>query len=402
VVRWSNGVAIRSGETKLLFDPLESDPIIPDLFISHAHFDHSKGFQFPIQKKHSTKETRELYEVDTGHEAGNWEQIRVGRRLQLGSVEVEGHDAGHILGSVQYEIITHDENLVYASHLNFTDTLISKAAEVAPCDTLILEAAYPATSQALPPREAVIASIVKWALDCVHERRIPTFATEHLGTAQELVRLFNMWTELSVVVHPRIARISQVYWNNGVGLRYVDAGTEESRALVEEGKCIVIIPRRVDVTQYGEFRIAYVTGWPTRAEKAAGNVFLLSEQADLEQLLSFVKEARPKVVLTFRGGSMVLAGLLSKRLGTVARVLSQEVQWPKPTSPPLDEESLAKCEDYVLGLIQVRNLTYEKRELVARALSEGFKLQLIEEALNRLVKKNSLRYGKITEGYSLP
>lgn len=396
-------MAIRSGETKLLFDPLESDPMISDLFISHAHFDHSKGFQFPIQKKHSTKETRELYEIDTGHKTGNWEQIRVGRRVQVGSVEVEAHDAGHVLGSVQYEIITHNENLVYASHLNFADTLISKAAEVAPCDTLILEASFPAASQRLPPRESVTSAIVKWTLECIGERRVPTLAVDPIGTAQELVRVFNTWTELTVVVHPKIARINQVYWNNGVGLRYVDAGTEEAQTFIEEGKCVVIIPRRFTVTQYGEFRVAYVTGWPTQAEKASGDVFALSEQADLEQLLMFVKEARPKAVFTFRGrGSKILAELLSKRLGILGHVLSAENGRAKPVSMPVDEEKLATCEDYILKLVQVPDLTYDRRELIARALNEGFKLQLIEEALYRLQKRNALRFSQVTEGYSLP
>jgi putative mRNA 3-end processing factor len=320
----------------------------------------------------------------------------------LGGVEIEAHDAGHVLGSVQYEIITREENLVYASHLNFNDTLISKSAEVAPCDTLILEATYPMASSSLPPRESVTAEIVKWALDCVHDHRIPTFATEPLGTAQELVRAFNEWTKLPVIVHPRIARINEVYRSNGVGLEYVDAGTENARALVEDGKCAVIIPRGFDVAQYGEFRTAYVTLWPTRAEKAAGNVFLLGEQADLEQLLLFVKEARPKVVLTFRGGSKVLAELVSKKLDIVGRILSSGMERSKPAPPSFDEKSIATCQDYILGLIQVDNLTYEKQELIARALSEGFKLQLIEEALNRLTKKNTLRYSQVTEGYSLP
>jgi hypothetical protein len=307
-----------------------------------------------------------------------------------------------VLGSVQFEVITRDENLVYASHLNFTDTLISRAAEVAPCDTLILEAAFPATSRTLPARESVIADIVKWALECIHERRIPTFATDPIGIAQELIRVFNTWTELAVLVHPRIARINQVYSNNGIGLRYVDAGTEEAKALIDEGKCIVIIPKWFDTSQYGEFRVAYVTGWPSEALKAAGKVFILSDQADLDQLLSFVKEARPKIVFTFRGGSNVLAELVSKRFGILGRALSVEVPRPKPINALVDEEKLAICEDYILGLVQVPNLTYERREIVARALSEGFKLEVVEEALIRLTQKNSLKYSEVTEGYSLP
>ena len=401
LIRWSNGVAIRYGETRLLLDPLDSDPTIPNLFVTHAHYDHSKGFQFPLPKKYSTKETKELYEADTGRKTGNWDPIRVGRRVKLGEVEVEAHDAGHMLGSVQFEIITQDEIVVYASHINFTDTLLSKAAEVAPCDTLILEATFPAASQTLPPRESVIADIVKWALECVGERRVPTFATDPLGNAQELVKVFNTWTELPVIVHPRIARITQVYANNGVGLRFVDAGTEEAQSLIGNGKCVVIIPKRFDATRYGEFRIAYVTGWPTAAERAAGKVFTLSEQADLEQLLRFVKEARPKTVFTFRGGSKLLAELVSKRFGMVGRALVSEIQRVKPTEPKLDEERVGACEDFILKVIQVPDFTYEKAELVARVFNEGFKLPEVEEALIRLTRKSLLRYSEVTGGYSL-
>ena len=401
MVRWSNGVAVRLGDTRLLLDPLDSDPTIRDVFITHAHYTHSKGFQFPTQKKYSTKETKELYEVDTSHKAGNWEQIRVGRRLQVGSLEVEAHDAGHVLGSVQFEIIDHYENLVYASHLNFTDTLTSKAAEVAPCDTLILEGTYPAASQTLPSRESVTADIVKWAVGCIEERRVPTFATDPIGVAQELVRVFNTWTQLPVIVHPRIARVNQVYAGSGVSLRYVDAGSEEANALIGDGKCVVLIPRRFDTSRYAEFRVANVTGSPTASDRA-GKVFILSDQADLEQLLRFVKEARPKTVLTFRGGCKVLAELISKRLGMIAQVLSADVQRPKPAPPVLDEEKVGRCADYLLSLIEVKNLTYEKREIVGRALEEGFKIEEVEEALKRLTQKHSLTYSELTEGYSLP
>ena len=401
LIRWSNGVAIRCGDTSLLLDPLDSDPMIPNLFITHAHYDHSKGFQFPIQKKYSTKETNDLYKVDTGREVGNWEPIRVGRRVRLGEVEVEAHDAGHVLGSVQYEIITQDEIVVYASHINFTDTLISKAAEVAPCDTLILEATFPLSSQNLPPRESVIADIVKWALECVGERRVPTFATDPLGNAQELVKVFNMWTELPVIVHPQIARINQVYANNGVGLRFVDAGTEEAQSFIGEAKCVVIIPKRFDASRYGEFRIAHVTGWPTAAERAAGRIFILSDQADLNQLLRFVKEARPKTVYAFRGGSKVLAELVSKRFGMTGRALVADIPRTKPAQPKFDEEKVGACESFILKIIEVPDFTYEKSELVVRVLNEGFKPQEVEEALNRLTGKGLLSYSELTGGYSL-
>jgi hypothetical protein len=254
----------------------------------------------------------------------------------------------------------------------------------------------------LPARESVIAEIVKWALECVREHRVPTFASDPIGLAQELNKVFNTWTELPVIVHPRIARINQIYTNNGIGLRYVDAGSEEAAAMIGDARCVVLIPRRFDATRYGEFRVANVTGWPTQAEKAAGKVFILSDQADLEQLLRFVKETRPKTLLTFRAGGKVLAELVTKRFGIMARVLSAEVRPPKQNKVVLDEVRLGKCEGYILSLIQANNLTYEKREIIGRALEEGFKIQEVEETLSRLTQSNSLKYSEVTQGYSLP
>jgi putative mRNA 3-end processing factor len=387
----------------MLFDPIESDPMVPDLFISHAHYDHSRGFQFPTQKKYSTKETRDIHEVDAGRKVGNWQQVRLGHRLKLGEVEVEAHDAGHILGAVQYEVITPEGSLVYASHINFVDTLLSHAAEVAPCDLLIVETTLASPSQVLPPRESTIADMVKWALECIRERRIPTFVTDPVGNAQELVRIFNAWTELPVIVHPRIARIGKVYENNGVGLRYTDASTAESQSLIENARCVVIVPRGFDASRFGDFRIANVSGWTSRLEEGGvGKVFRLSDQADFNQLLRFVQEARPRSVLTFRGASKIFAQMVSRKLAVTASELATDITRPKPSKIKIDEKRVGRCQDLLQKSIQISDFTYEKRDLLALGMKEGFNGREIEEALLRLVKSGALNYSELVDGYRLP
>jgi putative mRNA 3-end processing factor len=364
----------------MLFDPLESDPDITDLFISHAHYDHSKGFEFPIQKKHSTRETLEIYETDTSRKVGNWQEIRRGRRMKLGEVEVEAHDAGHMLGSVQYEVITPEGTVVYASHINFTDTLLFRAAEVAPCDLLVVEATYPTTPEGRS-RDSVIADIMKWALECIKEHRIPAFETDSIGNAQELVRIFNIWTEAPVIVHPRIARINKVYESNGIGLRYIDASTEEALAIIEESRCVVIVPRRFDTTRYGNFRTAYVSGRLGSFRDSGRKIFPLKDQADLDDLLRFVEEARPKSVLTFHGASEILVQMLSKRLGIQARQLTTEPLRKKAQLIRLDEKRLAALQEILMEFIQTPGFTYEKRDLMALGLKKGFRSIEVEETL---------------------
>jgi putative mRNA 3-end processing factor len=384
----------------MLFDPLDSDPEVADLFISHAHYDHARGFEFPIQKKRSTRETLELYETDTNRKVGNWQELRRGRRLKLGQVEVEAHDAGHVLGAVQYEVITPQGNVVYASHINFTDTLLSRAAEVAPCDLLVLEATYPDTSKG-EPRESVIASIVKWALECIKDHRIPAFETDTIGNAQELVRTFNLWTEAPVIVHPRIARINKVYESNGAGLRYVDASSDEALKMIEESRCIVIVPRRFDTTRFGNFRTAYVSGWAGPVRDPERKIFLLKDQANLDELVRFAEEARPKSVLTFRGASDLFSRMLSRRLGIQARQLTTEPLRKKTHPAKLDEKRLLALEDVLMSFIQTKGFTYEKRDLMALGLREGYRSAEIEETLLRLTRKGVLKYSPTTDGYSM-
>jgi Cft2 family RNA processing exonuclease len=371
------------------------------LFISHAHYTHSRGFQFPTQKKYSTKETREIYEADSDRKTGDWQQVRLGRRVKVGEVELEAHDAGHVLGSVQYEVITPEGNVVYASHINFTDTLLTRAAEVAPCDTLVIEAAFAAPYQSIQSRESVMAEIVKWALECIKDRRIPALEADSIGNAQELVRIFNNWTELTVIVHPQVARINKVYENNGIALRYIDASTEEAQNLTADGRFAVVVPRRFDATRYGDFRIAVVSSWVPNVKTDDRKTFLLSDQADFNQLLSFVQEARPKDVLVFRGASRMFAQMVSKRLGIAARELVADIPRPKLTSPKPDEERVDRCQEVLVQLIQTPDFTYEKRDLMTLGIREGFKNSEIEEALARLTKGGLLKYSEMVDGYSL-
>jgi len=384
----------------MLFDPTESDPEIADLFISHAHYDHARGFEFPMQRKHSTKETLEIYESDKGRKVGIWQEIRRGRRLKVGDVEIEAHDAGHVLGSVQYEVMTPEGNVVYASHINFSDTLLLHAAEVAPCDLLAIEATYPATSLSRP-RESIIADMVKWALGCIGEHRIPAFETDSIGNAQELVRIFNLWTEAPVIVHPRIARINQVYESFGMHLKYYDASTEEALKPIEESQCVVIVPRRFDTTRYGNFRTAYVSGWVGNLRDRGREVFQLRDQANLDELLHFATEARPKSILTFHGASDLFAQMLSKRLGIPVRQLVTEPSQRKTPEVKLDEKRLSALQDILMNFIQTAGFTYEKRDLMALAMGEGFRSEEVEETLRRLTMSSVLKYSSTTDGYTL-
>ena len=54
----------------------------------------------------------------------------------------------------------------------------------------------------------------------------------------------------------------------------------------------------------------------------------------------------------------------------------------------------------LLNLIQTAGFTYEKSDLMALGLKEGFRSAEVEEALLRLTRSGVLKYSPITDGYS--
>jgi hypothetical protein len=241
---------------------------------------------------------------------------------------------------------------------------------------------------------------MKWALDCVRDQRIPAFEVDAIGNAQELVRVFNTWTEIPVIVHPRIARINRVYESKGIDLRYIDASTDEASEMVEQSRYVVLFPRGFDTSRYGNFRTAYVRATPVRPRNAQQKLFHLGDQADMTQLIQYVQEARPRSVLSCYGASQEFAQIVSRRLGIPAGQLATEVRRRKPAPMKLDGVRISRCQETILKAMEVPDFTYEKRDLMALGLREGFRSQEIEEALVRLTRNGVLKYSGLLDGYS--
>ncbi len=121
----------------------------------------------------------------------------------------------------------------------------------------------------------------------------------------------------------------------------------------------------------------------------------------MDELLRFVEEARPKSVLTFHGASDVFVQMIAKRLGIQARQLVSEPFRKKPQQVKLDENHLLALRDVLMNFIQTPGFTYEKRDLMALGLREGFRSNEVEETLLRLTKNGVLKYSPTTDGYTI-
>jgi putative mRNA 3-end processing factor len=325
-IAFSNGILINVGASHLHFDPTLGRRLgeHSDVFITHAHSDHTYGFATSA-RKHSTPETLHIYESLSKRKVKNDRTLRIGETIRFDDVEIKLLDAGHMLGSCQFQLITPEFTALYTGDINCVNTLTTKPAQPVPCDFLIIEATYGHPSYVFPRRDAIYADIVRWTMREIREDRLPTFQVYSSGKPQDIVRLFNVYTKIPVVCSPEISRANSVHNENGFRLEYLDSSTAAGRHVLKERRCVYVTTTRRDHIPRNASR-AVATGWALREAFRSFTAFPLSSHADYNQLLQFIAAANPKAVYIFTGYIDVLSAQIERKLGIKAGPLPAHAQ----------------------------------------------------------------------------
>lgn len=319
-VEWDDGITVGYDHERLVFDPRKNNHSFPRIFITHAHLDHSKGFGFKDSLKLSTKATKDIMSA-YGKKIRHWEPLEMEGKIRVDDIEVVSHNAGHVLGSTLFEIVTPEGNVVYTGDIQVTDSFTLKGAKPISCDILIIDSTFGSESFKFPDRETVAHEMVQWASDTINKDRVPTFKTDALGNAQEVTKAFNLYSNLPVVVHQRVAHINEIYTANGHTLKFLDGRSEEAHEVIFTGQCILIVPKNLKLDDQTELETALVSGWALWTKKTA---FALSDHADFNQLIQFIRACNPRTVFTCFGGrrNYTFAERVEKVLGIEARPLN--------------------------------------------------------------------------------
>jgi len=392
-VRWNRGVEVEGSESTLILDPTAYNPSHEHALITHAHSDHSKGLYHPFSVKYSTTETLRLAEVYRNTRRDGWRPVRYGDKLRLEEFEVKVHNAGHVLGSAYYEVISEDgETLVYTGDLNTVETLTTKAAEPTPCDVLVIDSTFGSPSFIFPSREDLSVEVSKWSIDSIRDGRIPVFQTDSIGNSQEIISILNVMTNIPVVTHPRISEVNEVYERSGHRLEYIDLRSTEASELLSKGACVLVLPKRSKVPRGVEANLALASGWALHLRDGRKPI-PLSDHADFIGLLEFIEECKPKLVLTFHGGrnGRLLAEYVKKRLCVKAR----PIEVCESMFPEGDEDRLRACEREVLRTVRIRGFLYKFRWIYQNLKAKGFSRGEVKRALRSLVDRGELEvYGR--------
>ncbi|MBS7622121.1 hypothetical protein KEJ39_00380 [Candidatus Bathyarchaeota archaeon] len=313
---WAGGFTILTRDGRLVFDP-DSTCLCGrncSVFISHAHADHFIGLKSK-PPKYSTQQTRRIFESIHGKPVENFFDIEFNKPVHVGDAEITPINAGHMLGSTQFLVALPDMTILYTGDINYTDTLTTVKAERAECDVLVMEATYGEPSYIFPDRESIYNSIVTWTLSRIAQGILPSFKVYAAGKAQELIRLFNTFTNLDVTTDQRISRISEVYSASGCRMRHRELSA------TRDGSPSVYLTADSSTFNGEEYARAVTTGWALRMNAKGLAAFPLSSHADFSQLLQFIRDCRAKTVYVFTGYMGVFADYVRRKLGIVSRPL---------------------------------------------------------------------------------
>ncbi|MDI9643777.1 MAG: MBL fold metallo-hydrolase [Candidatus Verstraetearchaeota archaeon] len=323
-VKWQNGILVTSESASIILDPLKKTPNYDFAFVSHAHMDHTVAFTDPVKIKYSTRETTALYEAVSDRKPRNVVPCLYGKSIPVHDFQLKAVNSGHVFGSAALLLDGDGVTFFYTGDFNFTDSLTQRAISPCDCDVLAIETTYGRPDFVFPNREEVYDSIVQWAATTIMEGHVPCFFVYPVGKAQEITRLFNLYTSIPVVTHPSITKTNRTVNSFGGDLVFYDMA-KEGEELLRSKNCVCLFPTSLNLKTvklvHPDAKVAMVTGWGLRfGKRAADATFVLSSHADYAQLLRFVEECGPKKVYTVHGYAGLFANKL-KRMGFDAEPL---------------------------------------------------------------------------------
>lgn len=317
-VRYHSGIYLP--EIDLWLDPTASRE---RAVVSHAHSDHVRRHACSIVTPGTGRLIEHRYRP--GH---RFIELELGERRDFGEFALTLLPAGHVRGSAQALVEHRGERLLYSGDFKLTASRTAEPAEVPEADVLIVEATFGRPQYRFPPSAWVIEQIGAFCRDALAQGCTPVLFAYSLGKGQELLGCL-AGAGFDIALHGTTFGVTQVYERLGVEFpvysRLDDSGLT-GRVLI----CPPQARRSAALAAIPRARTAYVSGWAVdrsaRYRLGVHAAFPLSDHADYDDLLAYVKRVNPKQVFTIYGFAADLAADLCA-MGYAARPLNGPMQY---------------------------------------------------------------------------
>jgi Cft2 family RNA processing exonuclease len=396
-VRQLGGILVEYGDQGVMLDPTRNTHNLPT-FVSHAHSDHASAFKHPEREKYATKETYDLLYQMGWKRLDGLKEVKIGDTVKLDDIEVTIHNSGHVLGSVQFEVNTPGGTMLYTGDFCTEETFTMTPATSVECELMVIETTFGDPMFHFPKRKDIAVEIYQWAIKTVLNGSIPTFKTDSIGNAQEIISILNQYTNLPVVTYRQTTKVTDLYRMYGYNLDSVDLQSPEGKDLMDSGKCAVITPKGSKLS-LPNLELAFASGWAIIMGKKR-MAFPLSDHADYKGLIHHIRRCKPKRVLTFHGGNFTknFHNHIRKRLGIAASPLTNRLE---TINGPImsNKVRIRACSKHIINTIKIPGFVYQPRWLTTEMSRRGFTQSETETSINFLIERGILKNS--TEGVSL-
>ncbi len=287
--------------------------------ITHAHSDHAKATT--SNTYYLTPETSSL--IGSAAKKLSVKEVPFGKNFNVGDFSCTFRPSGHILGSAQIEVQNGSE-VVLTSDFKLQKSILFEGAQILPSETLVIETTFGLPEYSFPERDEVYSDIAKWARNELAQNKFIVLGGYSTGKAQELTKIVTELLGQTPLVHRKVFEQNRSYEAHGIKLgNYLELNHN-----LNEANILIMPPHLIDdnlllALQHQLKRkvvAAIATGWKNHSKY---KTFPLSDHADFNSLVKYVKESSPKLVLTTHGFEEEFADYVQKRLGIPARPLSR-------------------------------------------------------------------------------
>ncbi len=306
------------------------DDTKPLRVVTHAHADHIMSLQLSLKKCEKvlmTQATRDLIAVMMEPlflTNGHIETLDYGKTIQLEDESLTFFPADHILGTAQ--VLINDAEgtrIVYTSDFKIENTPVLEA------DILVMEATYGNPSCRRPFKKDVNHALVQLVEKGLKQGTVYVFG--YHGKLQEVMQILrDADIKVPFVAPEKVYHVSKVCEKHGMRIGELALSDElNGKELIETNSSCVAFYHMNSQTKVGldAFRIR-VSGWefnlPQRQTGRNEYTVALSDHSDYTELIQYVKQSKPKQVITdsYRDGhAETLAHEISKHLAIPATAL---------------------------------------------------------------------------------
>jgi len=281
--------------------------------ITHAHGDHARPGSASYL---CTTDCARLLRRRFGSEA-SIESAEYGEVLQLGSVALSFHPAGHVLGSAQVRLEGLEGVWVISGDYKRAADSTCAAFEPLHCDTFITESTFALPIYRWDATDRIVADIMGWWADNATAGRTSVLFCYTIGKAQRVLAELARVTDRPVFVHGMMLPMIEAYREAGIAMLPVASATERPRGASFAGELVLApLPARGTpwMRRLGDISDAFASGLMrvrgVRRQRAFDRGFVLSDHADWPALLGTIAETGASRVLATHGHAEPLARYL--------------------------------------------------------------------------------------------